>query len=373
MKILHTSDWHLGMPLALGTMIDDQRYFLQQLYDIIASNNIDIIICAGDIYDTGVSNAEAISIYNEAVTKICIELNKKMIVIAGNHDSAARLASCNELLKTAGLYVYGKITRDIVPISFDNTDIYPIPFFNRDEIIALFPEFCNKINSQEDATMVLCDHIRGSMDKSKVNIAVSHSYIVNAELSESDRAAKVGTATAVSKDVFDGFDYVALGHIHKPQVINEHIRYSGSPIKYSFGNEENHTKQVIIFDTDTKAQIPIELEMNHDRRSISGTYEEIMSMDGHKNDYLKITVTDRIANLTLLSELKVKFPFILELYGKSFNSMNEASSITVDKLGKMNETDIMIKFLEEEYDFIPNDEQINLFKNTLEKIEEEED
>lgn len=373
MRILHTSDWHLGMPLKLGTMIEDQQYFLEQIYSIIEKYAVDAVICAGDIYDSSVTNAEAIELYSSAITRICKELKKKMIVIAGNHDSGARLASGRELLEMAGLYVSGKIVKNIIPITIGNADIYPIPFFNRDEVIAFFPDQKAEINSQEVATKVLCDHIRETMDPSRVNIIVSHAYITSAELSDSDRAAQVGQATSVSKDVFEGFDYVALGHIHKPQAITETIRYSGSPIKYSFGVEETQIKQVLIYDTDSKEIIPVPLNMLHDRKSISGTYDEIRVMDAIDNCYLRVTVSDRIASLELLSEMREKFPGILELHGMSFEESGEETSITIDELTKLGETDIMIRFLEEQYHYTPNADQINLYKDVVESIGEEGD
>ena len=373
MRILHTSDWHLGMPLKLGTMIEDQHFFLEQLYSIIEEYDVDAVICAGDIYDSSVTNAEAIELYSSAITKICKELRRKMIVIAGNHDSGARLASGRELLEMAGLYVSGKIVKDISPISLGNADIYPIPFFNRDEVIALFPDKKAEISSQEVAAKALCDHIRETLDPSRVNIIVSHAFITSAELSDSDRAAQVGQASSVSKDVFEGFDYVALGHIHKPQAITETIRYSGSPIKYSFGVEETQTKQVLIFDTDSKKIIPVALHMLHDRKSISGTYDEINAMNPIENCYLKVTVTDRIASLELLSELREKFPCILELYGMGYEGSGEETSITIDELTKLDETDIMIRFLEEQYHYKPNTDQINLYKAVVESIGEEVD
>ena len=373
MRILHTSDWHLGMPLKLGTMIEDQQYFLDQMYSIIEEYDVDAVICAGDIYDSSVTNAEAIELYSGAITKICKELGKKMIVIAGNHDSGARLASGRELLELAGLYVSGKIVRDIGPVSLGNADIYPIPFFNRDEVAALFPDKKNDITSQEAATKVLCDHIKEKMDASRVNIIVSHAYITSAELSDSDRAAQVGQATSVSKDVFNGFDYVALGHIHKPQAITETIRYSGSPIKYSFGVEETQIKQVLIYDTDSKEIIPVALNMRHDRRSISGTYDEIRAMEAIENCYLRVTVSDRIASLELLSELKEKFPGILELYGMGYEGSGEETSITIDELTKLDETDIMLRFLEEQYHYTPNKDQTELYKSVVASTGEEAD
>ena len=373
MRILHTSDWHLGMPLKLGTMIEDQQYFLNQLYSIIEEYDVDAVICAGDVYDSSVTNAEAIELYSSAVTKICKELGKKMIVIAGNHDSGARLASGRELLEMAGLHVTGRIVRDIRPVSLGNADIYPVPFFNRDEVIALFPEKRSEISSQEAAAKVLFDHIREAMDPSRVNIIVSHAFITSAELSDSDRAARVGQATSVSVDVFEGFDYAALGYIHKPQAITETVRYSGSPIKYSFGAEETQVKQVLIYDTDRKEITPVALKMLHDRKSISGTYGEISAMEGIDNCYLRVTVTDRIASLELLSELREKFPGILELFGMGYEGTGEETSITIDELTKLDETDIMIRFLEEQYHYTPNEDQIRLYKEVVESIGEEGD
>ena len=373
MRILHTSDWHLGMPLKLGTMPEDQRYFLEQLYSIIEEYDVDAVICAGDIFDSSVTNAEAIELYSRAITRICKELGKKMIVIAGNHDSGARLASGRELLEMAGLYVSGKIEKELRPVSLGNADIYPLPFFNRDEVIAVFPEKKAEIPSQEAATRGLCDHIREAMDPSRVNIIVSHAYITSAELSDSDRAAQVGQATSVSKDVFEGFDYVALGHIHKPQAITETIRYSGSPIKYSFGVEETQVKQVLIYDTDSKEILPVPLAMLHDRKSLSGTYDEIRAMDGIENGYLRITVSDRIASLELLSELREKFPGILELYGMGYEGSGGETSITIDELTKLDETDIMMRFLEEQYHYTPSEEQIALYKEVVESLGEEAD
>lgn len=373
MKILHTSDWHLGMSAGVRSLEADQRFFFQQLYEIIEKENIDIILCAGDVYDSSVSNADAIALYNEVTTKICSELGKKLIIIAGNHDGAARLASCRELLKEAGLYITGRLTREITPVVCGNAEIYPIPFFNKEEVSALFPEYKKEITSQEKAMKVVCDEIRKNMDKSKVNIVISHALIVNAELSESDRSARVGFAAAVSKDVFEGFDYVALGHIHKPQKISDKIRYSGSPVKYSFGTEEKQEKCVILFDTDTMEQKEVLIKQRHDRKTIEGTYEEIVGCKDIAEDYLRLKITDRYAGLELLSELQEKFPYLLELYGKSLEEQGEFSALTVEEIQTMDELDIMKKFFAENFAYEPDEEQMNLFREVMEWSEKEDE
>lgn len=373
MKIIHTSDWHFGMPIGTGNYQDSQKYFLDRLYELIREEEVGAVLCAGDLYDSSVANAEAIALFNEAATKLCVELGVKFILIAGNHDSAARLASCRELLKASGMYVTGRLERNIEPVLLDDgkTAVYSIPFFNRDEVIALFPERKEEIRSQETAMMVVCDHIRETMDPSRKNIVMSHSLIVNAELSESDRSARVGHATAVSKDVFHGFDYVALGHIHKPQIIADHIRYSGSPIKYSFGSEEEQTKGVVLIDTDTMEQRFVAMPLLRDRKTVKGTYDEVIIREELKDHYLRLYVTDRYAGLELQAELREKFPWLIELYGKSLEEGGEMSALSVEELETMDETDIMTKFMAEYFQYEPNERQMELFRDVLAWSQEE--
>ncbi len=373
MKLIHTSDWHFGMNLGTGTYAADQRYFLEQLYELIEKEQAEGLLLAGDIYDSSVVSAEAISLYNEAMTRLCLELKTQVIAIAGNHDSAARLASCRELLKGAGLHITGKLEKDPQPVLLDDgkVAVYSIPFFTRDEVTALLPEKKGEIRNTETAMLAYCDHIRKTMDKTRKNIVLSHSLIVGSELSESDRSARVGFATAVSKDVFAGFDYVALGHIHKPQAIENHIRYSGSPLKYSFGAEETQNKGVVIIDTDTMDIRFVPIAPLRERRSVEGTFEEIMAREDIRDDYLRLYVTDKYAGLDLIGILREKFPWLLEVYGKSLSEEGQLSALSVEELETLNEEDIMIKFLAENFSTEPTEDQLQLFRDVLEWSREE--
>ena len=373
MKLLHTSDWHFGMTLGTGSYAEDQRFFLEQLYQLIREENIAALLLSGDIYDSSVVSAEAIGLYNEAMTKLCLELGITVISIAGNHDSAARLASCRELLKGAGLHITGKPERDPIPVLLDGgkVAVYSIPFFTRDEITALLPEKKDEIRNTETAMLAYCNHIRENMDENRKNIVLSHSLIVGAELSESDRSARVGFATAVSKDVFQGFDYVALGHIHKPQAIENHIRYSGSPLKYSFGAEESQKKGVVVIDTDTMDIRFVPISPLRERRSVTGTFAELLAREDIREDYLRLYVTDKYAGLELIGQLREHFPYLLEVYGKSLSEEGELSALTVEELEEMKEEDIMIKFLAENFSAEPTPEQLALFRDVLEWSREE--
>ena len=373
MKLIHTSDWHFGMGLGTLSYAEDQRYFLEQLYALIQREQAKAVLLAGDIYDSSVVSAEAIELYNEAMTKLCLEFKVQVIAIAGNHDSAARLASCRALLKGAGLHITGKIEKDPVPVLLDGgkVAVYSIPFFTRDEVTALLPEKKGDIRNTETAMLAYCDHIRENMDKNRKNIVLSHSLIVGSELSESDRSARVGFATAVSKDVFAGFDYVALGHIHKPQTIENHIRYSGSPLKYSFGAEEKQEKGVVLIDTDTMEISFVPIAPKRERRSLEGTFEELMAREDIREDYLRLYVTDRYAGLELIGALREKFPYLLEVYGKGLNEERQLSALRVEELEALTEEDIMIKFLAENFSTEPTLEQLTLFREVLQWSREE--
>ena len=373
MKLIHTSDWHFGMNLGTGSYAEDQRFFLDRLYELIEQERIEGILLAGDIYDSSVVSADAIELYNEAMTRLCLTLGVKVIAIAGNHDSAARLASCRALLKGAGLHITGKPERNPLPVVLDggNVAVYSIPFFTRDEIVALLPEKKGEIRNTETAMLAYCDHIRETMDKSKRNIVLSHSLIVGSELSESDRSARVGFATAISKDVFADFDYVALGHIHKPQAIENHIRYSGSPLKYSFGAEEKQDKGVVLIDTDTMDIRFVPIAPLRERRTLEGTFEELMSREDTREDYLRLYVTDRYAGLDLIGQLRERFPHLLEVYGKSLTEEGQLSALSVEELDSLNEEDIMVKFLAENFSAEPTQEQLELFRSVLEWSREE--
>jgi exonuclease SbcD len=373
MKLIHTSDWHFGMPVGTGSYAEDQRHFLSQLYDLIQREQVEAVLLAGDVYDSSVTNADAIALFNEAATKLCMELGVKFVVIAGNHDSAARLAACRDLLRASGMYVTGRLERDVEPVLLDGgkVAVYSLPFFGREEVSALYPERAEEIRSSETAMLVVCDEIRNKMDKKRRNIVISHAMIVNAELSESDRSARVGNATAISKAVFDGFDYVALGHIHKPQVIAPHIRYSGSPVKYSFGSEETQQKGVVLIDTDTMEQRFVPFTQLRERRTVEGAYEELLERTELAGDYLRIRLTDRFAVLEVQSELRQRFPYVLEISGMSLAENEEGSVLSLEGLQKMDETDIMLQFFGEYFQYTPTDSQIELFREVLAWSEEE--
>lgn len=368
MRFLHTSDWHLGISMHNISMLDEQKHFAENLEKVITEKNIDALIVAGDVFDSSVSSSAAISLYNDIATKVCLSLNIPMLVIAGNHDGAARLASMHELLKGSGMHVSGKLTRDIKPVSFRDADIYLIPFFNIDEVRYLYPE--KAVKNYDSAMKIVCDNIRDNMNKSKANIVVSHSFVGGATPSDSERNVAVGTVNIVSKDVFRDFSYVALGHIHRKQKLAENIYYSGSPVKYSI-NEAAQNKYMLIYDTIGGIVEEVDVIPFYDTKIIEGKYEDIITMTP-SDDYVKVVITDRYIDLELLDTLRNMFPNLIAVEGKSVNIDTNPTSLTMEQVRNMSPAEIIEKFFEENFNSEFEESQLKRFLEVLNEFKTEE-
>jgi len=372
MKIIHTSDWHLGISLHNASLIEEQKNFIEFLIEAVKKNGIDAVMIAGDIFDHSVSSAEAISLYNYAVTELCNEIGIPVIISAGNHDGAVRLASCSELLKKTGLYVFGKLTNEVAVVELKNADVYVLPYFNIDETRAIFPN--EKINSYLDAMKCVLDNMNLKFRSGRKNILMSHCFVSGSVLSESDRSAMVGGASVVPSEIFEGFDYVALGHLHKPQNRGFNARYSGSPLKYSF-SEADHQKSVTILNIEDEITIQeLEVVPSRDIRVIRGTYEEILKIaenDLKKDDYIKIEMTDKYAGMEAVEVFRSYYENLLNITGK----VNEAeeNELTVNELYTLSPNDILEKFYKETTGNDLTDEQNDLFNQALFSVEGKED
>ena len=336
MKLLHTSDWHLGMSFQTRSLEEDQRFFLREICRVIEEEGVGAVLLAGDVFDRSVPGAGAMKLYDEAVTEICDRLGVPMLVIAGNHDNAARLAACRSLLKKAGLHVAGELTRDVERISLGGADVWLLPWFTTEKARAVFPESAEEIDSMEDAFRVVLDSVRARFVPGRRQILLAHAFLVDAETCLSDRAAEVGRAAAVGRGVFEGFDYVALGHLHGPQNVGAHIRYSGTPMKYAFGSEESQEKSVTLLDTETLERKIIPLPALHERTSVEGTYEQVLSAaglsDAQRRGYVRARITDRYVGLEAMASLRETYPLLLEASGLSYDREDAGVRMTLEEL-----------------------------------------
>ena len=355
---------------------EDQAFAIDHICRIAKEEQVDGILLAGDIFDKSIASQEGLGIYNDTMNRICLDMGIPVYLIAGNHDGAERISQCSELLKKSGLFIAGALTKEPQVVNVGDVDIYLLPWISTDKVRSVFPEKAENINSMEDAYKVVLDRYRESFVKGHKNILVSHAFIVDAETSVSDRAAEVGRATMVGSFVFDGFDYVALGHLHAPQQINENIRYSGSLMAYSFGKEEHQEKSVTIIDTDTMEQRIIPIPELHKRTTLTGTYDELLKADFDEdivNGYVHLDVTDSYVGLDSLSRLREKYPLLLDVTGKSLERDDARITMTIEELEEAG-TDpesVFARFCEDIMEEAPSDHLQELFRQAIAEYDKE--
>lgn len=372
MIFLHTSDWHLGATGGERDLWDDQKYFIDAICGIVREKRVDAVLLAGDVYDRSVPAASAIGLYDYAMNRLCGELGVKVLAIAGNHDSAERLASCAGLLDKAGLYLQGAAQREPRVVEFADSQVFFLPWMTEEKIKSLYPEERDGITDLTEAYRVAVNHMRETFIPGKHHLLLSHAFITNAETSTSDRAAEIGFATQVSASVFEGFDYVALGHIHKPQQVNPFIRYSGSPMAYSFGKEEHQEKSVTLIDTASMTQEVVPLPLLHRWTTLTDSYEALLAgeyPEEIREGYVRLNVTDTAVGLDMLSRLRQVYPNALVVAGKTYDGEDTTITLTMEQLEQMESdpAEVFKSFCREEMGQEATDHFLQLFARAVEE------
>lgn len=376
MIFLHTSDWHLGATGGERDLWDDQKYFIDAICGIVREKRVDAVLLAGDVYDRSVPAASAIGLYDYAMNRLCGELGVKVLAIAGNHDSAERLASCAGLLDKAGLYLQGAAQREPRVVAFADSQVFFLPWMTEEKIKSLYPGERDGITDLAEAYRVAVNHMREKFIPGKHHLLLSHAFITNAETSTSDRAAEIGFATQVPASVFEGFDYVALGHIHKPQQVNPFIRYSGSPMAYSFGKEERQEKSVTLIDTASMTQQVVPLPLLHRWTTLTDCYEALLAgeyPEEIREGYVRLNVTDTAVGLDMLSRLRQVYPNALVVAGKTYDGEDTTITLTMEQLEQMESdpAEVFKSFCREEMGQEATDHFLQLFARAVEEADAE--
>ena len=318
MRFIHLSDLHIGKRVNEFSMIEDQKYILNQVLETIDEIKPDAVIIAGDVYDKSMPSEEAVRLLNEFICELA-KKDAKTFIISGNHDSAERLAFASDLISNSGIYISpvynGEIAKYTLSDEYGEVDIYLLPFVKPGNVRRYYPDV--EIESYTDAIACIIDNL--NLDKTKRNVIVAHQFVTGANRSESEDIS-VGGTDNVDVRVFDDFDYVALGHIHGAQkMTRETVRYSGTPLKYSF-SEANHHKSITIVDMYEKDNVEISTKdfvPLHDMRIIKGTYNEITHRANYEktntNDYIQVILTDEEDVADAISRLRTIYPNIMQL------------------------------------------------------------
>ena len=333
-KFLHTADWHIGRKLQGKDLLEDQQYVMNNLISKIDETKPDFLIIAGDLYDRSVPSKEATTLLQELLVKINIECNIPIFAISGNHDSRERLAIGEAWFSKHKFYLHTRLNQAFDKITIEDTDIYLLPYFEPFEAREHFEDAT--LTTHNSATKRVIDEIYKNIDMSKTNILVAHTFVSGGLETDSEREISVGTVENVAVEIFEKFDYVALGHLHNPNAIKEErIKYSGSPMAYSF-SEATQTKgmRLVELTKEIFTEEFISLEQKRKLHNISTTYEEVFTKVFQqnfdcKNDYFSMELSGMEGVTDPLPRIKEYYPNTLILKQKRNN--NSDSEIKFDK------------------------------------------
>ncbi len=378
MKFIHLSDLHIGKRVNEYLMLEDQEYILSQILDIIDANGIESVIIAGDIYDKSVPSAEAVELFDKFLTSL-LKRQLPTFIISGNHDSPERIAFANQIMRDSKIYmspVYnGKVEPIVLNDGFGELNVYMLPFIKPAHVRRYYPD--TEINSYTDAIKIATDNM--NVDTSKRNLIITHQFVTGADRTESEDIS-VGGSDNVDVSVFDAFDYVALGHIHRAQkCTRDTVRYSGTPLKYSF-SEANDIKTVTLVDFKSKNDILldfIELKPLRDLKEIKGKYDDIMQKSfyedtTYQSDYMHITLTDEEDIPNAVGKLHTVYKNLMKLdYDNKRTRINAALDTDFDVETKSPLT-LFAEFFALQNNNELSDEQKDYMQALIEQIWEEE-
>ncbi len=320
MRFIHTADWHLGRSFYNTSLIEDQYYVLSQMIDLARDSRPDIFVIAGDIYDRAVPSTEAVKLLDEVLCRLILDVEVPVLLIAGNHDSPQRLQFAARLLESRRLYVFGIMpdTGKFVQM-YDEAGavcFYAMPYAEPSIVRAHLDN--ESIIDHESAIAAWLERARERIPQFARTVFIGHAFVVGGEKSDSERPMSVGGSGTVNAGCFDGFNYVALGHLHRAQSIgNTAIHYAGSPLKYSF-SESAHSKSANLVELDSMGRCEvrrIELHAKRDVRCIEGEMNTLLrteSPDG-RDDFIKVRLLDKGAILDPIGKLRDVYPNVMDL------------------------------------------------------------
>ena len=373
MKILHTSDLHLGKSLSEESFYEDQKYILEEIIRIVIDKNVKVVMIPGDIYDKSIPSLEASMLFDSFLTKLS-KIGVKTLITSGNHDSNERLAFGSKIFNEFNIHIVTKYNGEIDKVCIDDVCFYMLPFLKPFHIKHLVSdkEYENINNSNDMIKWILN---RENIDKNKKNILLCHQFVMwNNKLpeqcdSESISLNNVGTIDAIDANLLDDFDYVALGHIHRGQKLKKDtVRYSGTPLKYSF-SEANDNKCVVLFDTDNSSVELLPLKPLRDLKVLRGTFEEVMNMKP-VDDIIKVELEDENTIVSPMEEIKKRFPNAIAL---TFVNKGEVSLNTnVEIKEEASPYELFKDFFEEQNGRILNEDEDDYLKKVIESLEGDE-
>lgn len=353
MKFFHLSDLHLGRRMYEFSLIDDQKFILEELLCLAAEEHPDAVVIAGDIYDRAVPSAEAVELFDRFLCTLA-ERHIPVLAISGNHDSPERIAFGADLMTPSGVFlspVYnGHVEPVTLPDAFGEVNFFLLPFIKPVNVRRFYPDAA--MESYTDALRCAVEHMR--VEPSARNVLITHQFVTGGVRSDSEDIT-VGGTDNVDAAVFDCFDYVALGHLHGAQKIGrETLRYSGTPLKYSF-SEKDQTKAVTVVELGEKGHVSVSslpLAPRRDMREIRGTYAELTLRDNYAGtnteDYIHAILTDENDLPNALARLRSIYPNLMKLDYDNLRTRTSAVIAAQERCRTMTEAELFAELYEKQ-------------------------
>lgn len=351
MRFIHTADWHLGRLMHGRHLTEDQSYVLDQLYDLVQDFRPEALLVSGDVYDRPVPPAEAVTLLDDFLCRMVLDLKIRVLAIAGNHDSPSRLEFASKVLANRGLHLFGTIgaqtakvtlADDVGPVIF-----YALPFAEPSVVREKLAE--EGIRDHQTAMAEMIRRARKSHPDATRSVLLAHAFVVGAAVSESERPLSVGGTDSVECSNFKDFQYVALGHLHRPQTAGgPHLWYSGSLLKYSF-SETSDAKGVNLVEMDGNGACRVEhvpLTPRRDVRRVTGFLKEILqgpSPGENPEDYLMVSLLDTGAILDAMGKLREVYPNVLHVERLCLGGQSRGCRDRTDHR-KLNDADLFADF-----------------------------
>ncbi len=326
MRLLHTSDWHLGRTLHRADLGPAQAAFLDHLVEVVRAERVDVVLVAGDVYDRAVPSVEAVALYDDALFRLR-EAGARVVVTSGNHDSASRLGVASRLVDAAGVHVRTRPQGVGSPVLLSDEHgevaVYGLPYLEPEAVRGLLPGDGEVPRGHAGVLGRAMACVRADLaGRSARSVVLAHAWVTDGQsagvLSESERDIRVGGVGDVSASLFDGIDYTALGHLHGAQVLRHGLRYSGSPLAYSF-SEAGHVKGSWLVTLDASGLGAVELvpaPVPRRLSSLTGALPSLLvdpSLMAQEDDYLSVVLTDAVRPEDAMVRLRSRFPHVLVL------------------------------------------------------------
>lgn len=321
MRFLHTSDWHLGRSLHGTDLLAEQEAVLSRLADVVRAERVDVVLVAGDVYDRAVPSADATGVLDRVLSRLRAA-GAAVVLTPGNHDSARRLGFAAGLLAVSGVHVRATTASLDEPVlladEHGEVAVYGLPFLEPE--VARHELGADLARSHQAVLSAAMDKVRADLyfRPGARSVVLAHAFVGGGLPSESERDIAVGGVDLVSPSVFDGVDYVALGHLHRPQTLSPRLRYSGSPLPYSFG-EAGQTKQVWLVDLDATGLAEVRavpLPVPRQLSVLSGTLAELLADPAHEGvveHFVSARLTDPVRPTDAMRRLQSRFPHCVHL------------------------------------------------------------